>query len=282
MAVDDSRYQSFRQRMNRLTRDLSAEEQAEVIRAKVLDYLARTGLTKTAADNIRGFTRTLVAQEMESYVDQAFDRAFKAIDSVNRIYSDLGDDITRNFPAIYAAEQALAQSFGDYEEDVAIKIQKAVRKAVTDGQSVDDLEKAISGISEKTAFYAEAIAKTQVRVVSRVAKVEKARIAEVFYYQYVGNVRGVTRAFCRTMAGTTHHVDTIRQLRNGNKEPVLTNCGGWQCVHDWEPDPFATESDEAELVTIPEGTRTVVLAGGEGTAVAYQENKRAAARAASR
>lgn len=268
--------------MSALSRDLSAEEQAEVVRAKLMDFLSRSGLTKTAAENIRGFARTLMAQEMESYVDQAFDRAFKVIDSVNRLYEDLGDDITRNFPAIYATEQAIAQSFGDYEEDVAIKIQNAVRKAVTSGQSIDDLETVISGLGERAAFYAEAIAKTQLRVVARVAKVEKARIAEVVYYQYVGNVRGVTRAFCRTMAGTTHHVDTIRELRNGNKEPVLTNCGGWQCVHDWEPDPFAATADEAELVTIPEGTRTVVLAGGEGTAVAYRENKRAAARAANR
>jgi len=282
MPVDDARYQSFRRRMKRLTRDLSAEEQLEVVRAKVMDYLSRTGVTKTAAEDIRGFARTLMAREMEPFVDKAFERQFSAIDSVNKLYADLGDDITRNFTAIYAIEQANAQQFGDYEDDAAIKIQNAVRKAVTTGQSLDDLEKVIAGISEKTAFYAEAIAKTQVRVVSRVAKVEKARIAEVFYYQYVGNVRGVTRAFCRTMAGSTHHVDTIRQLRNGNKEPVLTNCGGWQCVHDWEPDPFATAADEAELVTIPEGTRTVVLAGGEGTAAAYQQNKRAAARAASR
>lgn len=282
MAVDDTRYQSFRDRMNRLTRDLSATEQMEVVRAKVMDFLARSGLNATAADDIRGYTRTLVSTEMEDYVDATFGRVDSVLDSVNGLYDDIGDDINRSFPVIYATEEALAQDLGSWEEDVAISMQKAVRKAVTTGQSIDDLEKVIAGISERSALFARAIARTQLRVVARVAKVEKARIAEVFFYQYVGNVRGVTRAFCRTMAGTTHHVDTIHQLRNGNKEPVLTNCGGWNCVHDWEPDPFATEADQADLVTIPEGTRTVVLAGGEGTAQRYQENKKRAARAASK
>lgn len=32
-------------------------------------------------------------------------------------------------------------------------------------------------------------------------------------------------------------------MRNGNLEPVIENCGGWNCIREWEPDPTASEAD---------------------------------------
>ena len=51
------------------------------------------------------------------------------------------------------------------------------------------------------------------------------------------------------MVGTTHHIDQIQKMRNGNRKPVETYCGGWNCLHDWGPDPFADEADPGSFQT---------------------------------
>lgn len=42
----------------------------------------------------------------------------------------------------------------------------------------------------------------------------------------------------------------IFRLKNGNLEPVIENCGGWNCIHEWEPDPTATIADTVKGKTI--------------------------------
>ena len=280
MPVDQGRYNQFQEEMTALSRGLSAREQLAVVRAKLLDFFSKRGLNASAADDTRGLVTQLLDEELTEYANKVFRRYNEVLGVVNDLYADLGVDVTKDFSKIYAIERANAAELGEFEDWVAREISAQVRTAVVEGESFNDLKARIGAISEKAALYSDTIARTQMKVVGRVAKGEKARIAEVFYFEYVGNVRGVTRAFCRALAGSTHHIDTIHQLRNGNKEPVFENCGGWRCIHDWEPDPFATKAGADDLVEITEGTKTIVLAGGEDIGTKYQEGKELSRKAA--
>lgn len=282
MPADLNRYSEFTSELEELQKGLSSASYLRSIRAKVMDFLSRTDITRETSQDVRVMVRDLFDDFMTPWVNKFFDRYQDVLGAVNKHYADLGDDISRDFARIYATERAAAQQLGDYEDSVSRDMATAVRKAYEEKWSIEQLSQRIGALSEKAAFNADTIANTQLKYVSRVAKNEKAAIAEVFFFEYVGGVRGVTRAFCRVLHGTTHHLDTIVQLKNGNKEPVIDNCGGWNCIHDFEPDPFAEKADNDELVTITEGIRTIVIPGGSAAEEAYRKGKELSRRSASK
>jgi hypothetical protein len=53
----------------------------------------------------------------------------------------------------------------------------------------------------------------------------------------VGLRRDSIRPFCSEHLNQTYHIDEINEMNNGNRNPVLENCGGWNCIHEWEPVP---------------------------------------------
>lgn len=282
MPVDQNRYEQYQTEMTALSKGLSAKSHMKVVRSKVLDFLSKNAITIEASYEVKRLVQTLLDDELTTYLNKLNGKYDQVIEMVNTIYSDLGVEVTRNFNQIYAIERVNASEIGEFEDGVARRISDAVRKAAIEKTTPENLAKTIAAFSDKSAIYAETIAKTQLKGISRVAKNEKAYSAEVFVFEYVGHVRDVTRAFCRALSGTSHHLDTIHELRNGNREPVMENCGGWNCIHDWEPDPFATETDPSELIEINEGTRRIILPGGPDMATKYRAAKETSRRAALR
>lgn len=250
MPSDKGRYKEFQQEMTTLTRGLSADEQLAVVRAKLLDYLAKNDVKVEDLPRVETIARNLLTDELAPFVDRVLRRYADVLRAVNEVYVDLGVDITRDFGKIYAIEQANARQFGEYEDSVVEEIKRNVRESIVTKERVTELETRLKTLQGKAAFYARTIAQTQMRVIARVAKGEKARIAEVVFFEYVGTVRQTTRPYCLKLIGKTFHIDTIRAMRNGNKEPVFDNCGGWNCIHDWEPDPFATEETPIDLAEV--------------------------------
>lgn len=277
MPIDETTYQDFQKEMTRITKGLSPLEQVRVIQAKLLEYLSRNGVDELTANSIRRVARALFEDDFGPFLDQVFRRFGQVITGVNALYGDLGDDIVRDAGIMFAVQEAHRRQFGDYAEQMALDIEEATFRAVRNRSTVEQLEQRFIQLGGKAEVYASTLAKTQLRVTARVAKGEKARTAGVFFYQYVGGVRGVTRPFCAAMAGTTLHIDTIHELRNGNKEPVFENCGGWNCVHDWEPDPFAEEADTKDLIETESGSGRVVLAGGDQVLRRFHEHREVAA-----
>jgi len=260
MAIDRKRLQTFRREIADLQNQLSFEEFYRVIRAKILDALARDDgrlFKELSISQQRRFIERLFKPGYEEFVKKIFSTYNATLDVVNDLYKDLGVDISRDFSKIRAIEEVNRQTLGVYTRSTVKDIQKVLRIGLTKGENFKQITRRLQTLDEKVVTFAETIARTQVKGYARLAKSEKARIAEVFFYEYTGIIRAVTRPFCRAMIGSTQDIDTISKMRNGNKEPVITYCGGWRCVHDWEPDPFAKVASAGEWQEVEFGGRTM-------------------------
>ncbi len=76
------------------------------------------------------------------------------------------------------------------------------------------------------------------KAVSRSALIEKAKRAGVEWYKYSGIKRDSIRDFCDEHLNKHYTLKQIQAMRNGNREPVELYAGGWNCIHDWLPDPL--------------------------------------------
>lgn len=120
-----------------------------------------------------------------------------------------------------------------------------MREGIAKGYRATELSKYLQPIDDKVQYYAHTIAKTQAAGYTQECKNEKARIADVFLFEFTGpNLRHNSHVFCKCMFNITCHIDDISKMRNGANLDVMTYKGGWNCVHLWEPDPSATEKDE--------------------------------------
>jgi predicted XRE-type DNA-binding protein len=257
MPIDNERYQEYRDELNDQLRGLDAREQYRTLQAKLLDYVEKNNLSQADALELRRVTRQLLDDELSSFADrilQNFDRSARL---VNDLYDDLGDNVDRSFARVQSIERATSAELGNYKEGVTDEITRQLRQGLAQDEGVDALQKRIAPISKKASYYSGTIAQTGVKAQTRALKTEKARVAGVYMYEYVGLLRSTTRPFCRTMLGSTHHISDIRQMSNGNREPVITYCGGWNCIHDWEPDPFADEEQGAQIQREQDGNATV-------------------------
>jgi hypothetical protein len=52
---------------------------------------------------------------------------------------------------------------------------------------------------------------------------------------YLGPFDAKTRTFCQRHIGHTYTVEEIEQMDNGQTGPVITDGGGWNCRHQWDP-----------------------------------------------
>jgi hypothetical protein len=238
------RWKNYQQNVSDFATNIGAEETAAVIQAKVLDFLSRdfSAVKDMSAQELQRHIETLFSRNYAPFIDQAFRQYDSLLNLVNVLYNDLGYELNRDLPKIQRLEVINQQRLGKYTEDESQRIQRAIRKSLKEGAMVSDVEKALQGISKRVTFYSETLARTQLRAYGREAKNEKARVAEVEYFQYVGAFREKKiRPFCRKYYLETLHLDAIRDLddylETGQMKPVLRYCGGWNCVHDWEPAP---------------------------------------------
>lgn len=259
MAINEDRYERFALDVQHLSRSLNPAETYARARAKLLDLFARSGLDAAEAIRIRPLINATLSEDLNPLVERIIQSYRDTLDIVNIHYNDLGVDLTRDFDLIRAIEETNIAELGTYKQRTIDDIERAFREVATDTGRVRDLEEKLKGVGGKAATFARVIANTQIKTVARVAKAEKARIAEVHFYQYVGIIRETTRPFCEALVGHSFDINTIRAMDNGNRNPVLYYCGGWNCIHDWEPDPFATSGDDARLTVDPQG-RPLVLA----------------------
>ena len=262
MAIDRDRLQAFLREMRALQNSLSFDEHYEVFRAKIEDAISRARAFKELSrTQQRQFVESFFKPEHAKFATKIVRDYLEVLDIVNQIYEDLGIEIQRDFTKVRAIEQVNRTQLGDYEESAVKSIAKSLREGLARGDNFKEIRKALIQVGGKVTTYADVIARTQVKGYARVAKSEKARIAEVFIYEYVGIRRKTTRPFCRAMIGMSCHADTIRKLNNGQLTPILTYCGGWHCFHDWEPNPSAkAETKGATLQdAVHSGHRLVVF-----------------------
>ena len=276
MAINQERYEEYRREINQHLEGLSYSQRFGQLRARIIDVMGKRNVRPGETLRMKRLIRQFLEDDVVPHLfDSIFEEYEDIIEIVNLHYDDLGVDISRDFERLRAYELTTRQEIGDYQETVERLIHQATREGLVKGDSVGELSRRIGQAGEKASRYAQTLAKTQLKTAGRVAKAEKARRAGVEYFEYVGIVRSSTRPFCRAMVGTTHSAENIRRMRNGNREPVIYHCGGWNCIHDWEPDPFAGEDDahQGQLREVREGNSVIRLMADDGVMRQYQQAK---------
>jgi hypothetical protein len=258
VAVDRERLAEYTDELLALVEEARPEAAYRLLRSKLLDLLASGTIERTdlaeLARVLRGILGPVYARIVRD-VEQAYE---DIVELTNEYYRDLGLDLRRDHTRIRAIERTLAAEIGRYKEDTVQEVARRLRIALVERESPEEAARRLIGVSKKVNAYAETLAQSQLMRYARVLKVEKALQAEVQYFEYVGLVTTGTRPFCRSMVGQICSLDTILLLRNANREPVIENCGGWRCVHLWEPDLFATEQSEGRFVRVRSGSRELV------------------------
>ncbi len=247
MSYNAHRYREWRREIDALRKAVPAEEFALRLSQKLVDWMDRNYYRINDID-VKEEIRTLFGPEWKQYrLDSVIKSYSTVIDTANGLYSDLGGSIGRDTERIRRIEKVNDIQWGRYEAHHIVDITGKVRQGLADGMNVKQLQHLLQQTaSKKVKFYALTLAQTQIKSYSRVTKAEKSLSADVLWSWYVGSYReNKIRQFCRYeleyAMSKPRKISEIRALRNYNLEPVLYHCGGWNCVHDWEPDPTYKE-----------------------------------------
>lgn len=250
MAVDYQRYHKYTVRVEEMMDDISFEEGLARFQAKVVE-LARLGdLDPTSQRDLVKQIGKVMDPEFAQYAGQITGYYEELINAANHHYKDLGEDIHRQLDRIQAIERINAARLGAFNRATTKRITRYVRKSLLAGVDHRELAKVLNKRTALPQAQAETLGKTQVKGYSNALKSEKARIANVTYFEYVGFRFENTREFCQALLGHTFHIDDIRQMDNGQISPVMIYRGGYNCRHDWEADPFADKE------SVPTGSWT--------------------------
>jgi len=232
--------------MEAIQKSLSFSRYREVVERKILDFAFH--YPEADRKELKEQFTLIFGEYYAQFADESFDKYDSIIDLANKEYKDFGVDIERDHHKIAAIEKINKTRIGKYEPKFVNRFVKVVRKSITEGADFPELRFRIRKIGGGVSDYADVLARTQLKGYGRAVKFEKANIAEIFYYEYWGIIRpDRTRQFCKDrLNGTsargdnTYHIDEIWELDNGPKQlkPVIHYAGGWNCRHDWEPDPF--------------------------------------------
>jgi len=242
--ADNNIIRKFQKAMLQIQKQLSFKASYKTFLDKLLSAFSRD--PELFKQNYPTVIKNLFKAEWQNFDKEFIGQYDKVINIVNDLYKDLGEEVNRDLIKIKNIEKVNETRLGKFEDKAIEVIQKKVRQGLFTNQSVDELAQSLktSGVD----FYANTIARTQINGYARESKNVKANIAQVFYYEYVGQRRPTTRPFCDEMLGQTLSIDEINRLDNSfvsksgkvykQLQPVITYCGGWNCIHNWEPDPF--------------------------------------------
>jgi hypothetical protein len=241
MAIDVERLREFQRQIADLAVRLSPESHFDIVKSKVIDYLEKhPGVDQRDMEYV---LKQAFNPEFAQWLKKIFESYNTSLDLVNELYSDLGVDVQRDFSKIRRIEEINRTQLGNYSEDSYKALRKAVRISIVDNLSAKESGALISSTSDKAAAYGQVIANTQLKAYNRTAKREKANLAGVVWYKYMGLLRERSRTFCRETLNEYHHIDEINgftaaEVGKAFITPCIIYCGGWNCRHDWEPDPF--------------------------------------------
>lgn len=241
MAVDDRILREFRQAMKQIYKQLSPLEFLQVVKDKIVDYINRN--PKADPVELKQAINEIFKPEMAKWMTDVNKTYNDVIDVVNSAYSGLAGDMRRELVKLQRIEKLNTLKFKTYSERTISHISTSLVTSFKDELTYQETVSLLEREKEIAAHEAHTIATTGMRGYARAAKNEKANLAEVFYYEYVGPLRLLSRDFCKTMIGKTLHITEINKLKESEVGPAFISpciifCGGWNCGHDWEPDPF--------------------------------------------
>lgn len=236
------RYRDYKAELNALIGSVNEHDLFHTVDAKLVDWMAKHPDVSTA--EIRLFVERMYKPLFAEYSTNIFDSFDTTVKMVNSLYSDLGNDISREVSSVRAIESVNKSYLGRFSTKELEWITSKVEKGISKGFTKAELSEYIKGSSDTVSFYADTIAKTQIKSYGQILKNEKALIGEVDFFRYVDQVlRDNSHEFCIREVGIagqgiSKSRTEISTMNNGTDLPVMEYRGGWNCNHDWEPDPF--------------------------------------------
>lgn len=241
--MDYTRAEEFKKHLEEIQRQIGFKPFLGVIQDKLIDYAAKNPDADIAEILIE--VKKVFPPEYKKYVDLAFDKYDDVIELTNYYYEDIGTPLTRKVNDLRALEKTDRIRYGEYGERTIKRITDIVHKVLLDEPDRKTLEQSlIKKVDDaRVAFYADTIAWTQVKAFGRAGKSIKANIAEIFFFDYFGPRRETTRPECIwALIKKTFSTAEIEQQDSkswrGQIKPFKVYCGGWNCAHDLEPNPF--------------------------------------------
>lgn len=263
MPINKERMKKFNRDIAELENSIGFEGAYEVFKARLLDLIAKREIE---GDTLRSYMRKIekiLNPEYITFVQDTYTAYEETIVVVNDYYSDIGSDVNRNLQKVQAIEKANLTRLGAYKDATVRRIAKVVRKGISEGKQHTEIAKQLANVDDAVTSYANTLARTQVKGYSQTLKNEKARIGEVFFFEYFGIKRENTRTFCLELLGQadpTFHMNDIKQMKNGQIGNPFEYRGGFNCHHDWEPNPGYNKQYAVSFYRITENKRTLKLA----------------------
>lgn len=241
MAIDRKILNEFREQMRNILNQVDFSIFRQVYEDRLLDIIQKH--PSINARDLLQYVDELMPPEFAKFNIDVFGKYNYVLDTVNELYQGMGVDVQRDFSMVKKIEQINQLRLGKYEEKAIEEVKRELRRGIKEKLSVRELSDRLKTVDDKVQFYSDTIAQTQLSGYARLAKNEKANLGGVFYYQYVGVLREKSRDFCIIMLNKTMHIKDINKLDAGTVgpafiSPCIVYCGGWNCTHDWEPDPF--------------------------------------------
>ena len=142
--------------------------------------------------------------------------------------------------AIEGIGQALADDTisGLIDDVILPDMQRVVRDALAGAQFTADPSETIGSLDAALrSAEGRQITEARTRITSfgRELTAVAAESAGVDHYLYTGPLDGITRPFCRQLAGKVFTKSQVQDLRNYQIEPPLVRGGGYNCRHTWAP-----------------------------------------------
>lgn len=240
--ADQKRFEKFRKRMNQIKKTVSFQTYRETVINKILQYAVLN--PDADLDGLKEEITKIFGIPFEDFSQELFKRYDDIIDVTNKLYRDLGDDITRDHHQIVSLEKIIKTDLGNYEKRWVDKLSKITRTALADKEvDTPELKRRIFVAGGQISEYADVLAETQMHGYWSEVKNQKALIGEIFWFQYMGDIIKHTRTKCRELLRIKYlSWDQIilldEQTWRGQLKPFRTYDGGWNCIHAHEPDPF--------------------------------------------
>lgn len=267
MSINKDRFRRYLAEMKALQERVGTTQFVTIFNRKLQDLLSRGLITKADLKGMEDTLTRLFGDSFQGFQQRLFTSYDDVIALLNEEYDDLGGDISRRYQKMQDVERVSRLQLDSYEASTRQAIIRTVREGLMEDLSARELTDKLRPLLDKSKHYAKTLAQTQIKRYGRAGKYRKALQAGVEYFFYAGVLRDTTRRFCRICLHKIFHISTILRMQNGNLEPVILNCGGWNCIHDWEPDPTASAEDAAsgEMFIFETGNKTIKVFGPDGT-----------------
>lgn len=164
-------------------------------------------------------------------------------------YTDLGESTSFTDFDDTMVDQLNKQSLLDFANignDARSNVESALYQSIAAQVPMEELIGSISAAltgqyatnGRPLSAYAELYANDALMNYYNSVSLEKGRQLGMDSLYYSGTIMGNTRNFCRTRVGnvyTTEQINSWTYSWNGKSGPALTNRGGWNCRHHWQP-----------------------------------------------